>query len=85
MKRLCILCEDSVIEKARERANSFLNADVLKIPLSESGNNPATHWFCFLHVPDEMHIKFLEMQENSIIEESGPKEFLSKYKLKIIR
>ena len=37
MKRLSILCEDSVVEQARERAKSFMGVDVLKIPLSKSG------------------------------------------------
>lgn len=85
MKRICILCEDAVVEQARSRAKSFLHADVLKIPVSKGGKLPATHWFCNLHITDEGYDKFLEMQQYTIIEEGGPKEFLSKRNLKIIR
>jgi hypothetical protein len=85
MKRICILCEDSVIEQARERAKSFLHVDVLKIPLSKNGKLPATHWFCHLQSTDEGYEKFLQMQQYTIIEESGPREFLNRCKLKIIR
>lgn len=85
MKRLSILCEDSVVEQARERAKSFMGVDVLKIPLSKSGEEPTTHWFCFLNTTEEGYAKFMQMQQYTIIEESGPKYFLSKNKLKIIR
>lgn len=85
MKRLCILCENDVVNKARERSKTFLNADVLKIPLSKTGEFPATHWFCHLQTTEEGYVKFLEMQKYTIIEEGGPKDFLSKRKLKIIR
>lgn len=85
MKRVSILCEDCVVEKARERAKSFLHVDVLKIPLSRNGKLPATHWFCHLQTTDEGYVKFMEMQLYTTIEESGPKDFLSKHKLKIIR
>jgi hypothetical protein len=85
MKKLSILCEDSVVEQARERAKTFMGVDVLKIPLSRDGKEPATHWFCFLNTTEEGYAKFMEMQKYTIIEERGPKDFLSKYKLKIIR
>ncbi len=85
MKRLSILCENSVVEQARERAKSFMGVDVLKIGLSKSGKEPATHWFCFLNTTEEGYAKFMEMQKYTIIEESGPKYFLNKHKLKIIR
>jgi hypothetical protein len=85
MKKLSILCEDSVVEQARERAKSFMGVDVLKIPLSKDGKEPATHWFCFLNTTEEGYAKFMEMQKYTIIEENGPKDFLKKYKLKIIK
>lgn len=85
MKRICILCENQVVEQARERAKSFLHVDVLKIPLSKSGKFPTTHWFCFLQTTEEGYSKLLEMQKYTIIEESGPKDFLNRNKLKIIR
>lgn len=108
--RICILCEDSKVELARENSKSIsssLNEEraplhpklaqikenlkitedsaYLKIPLSESGKLPASHWFCFMTVNDEGYNKILAAQEHTIIEESSPKEFLEKWNLKIIR
>ena len=85
MKRVCVICEHASVTEARERAKSFLHVDVLKIPVSKSGELPATHWFCHLQTTEEGYAKFLEMQQYTIIEEGGPKEFLSKRNLKIIR
>lgn len=85
MRRLCILCDDENVEKARERVKTFLNADVLNIPVSGTGNFPATHWFCHLQSTEDGYAKFMEMQKYTIIEEGGPKNFLSKRNLKVIR
>ena len=80
--RICILTEDSKVEQVRE---GWITKDVLKIPVSSTGQNPATHWFCCLSTTDEGHQKLLALQKNSVIEESAPKIFLSKWKLKIIK
>ena len=85
MKRLCILCENDVVNKARERSKTFLNGDVLNIPVFASGELPATHWLCHLLTTDGGYAKFMEMQLYTTIEESGLRDFLSKHKLKIIR
>jgi len=105
MKRLCILCEDSVIDLARKNTEVGLGSSepvalspwktkfgmtaetprFLSIPLSESGKFPATHWFCFMTATDEMFEKMKSIQEHSIIEDSGPKEFLEKWNLQIIK
>jgi hypothetical protein len=102
--KLCILCEDSKVELARENSKGVLvttNTPVihpglqayketlpkehLSIPVSETGQLPATHWFCFINVDQVGYEKLLSVQEHSIIEENGPKEFLSKWNLKIIK
>ena len=107
--RICILCEDSKVDLARQNSDSIkmnqLKLDIpqgltsfkerlgiddqefqhLSIPVSETGKLPATHWFCFVNVSEDGYQKLLSIQEYSIIEESGPKEFLEKWNLKIIR
>jgi hypothetical protein len=60
-------------------------AKFLSVPLSETGESPATHWFCFMNCTDEAYDKFVSMQEHSIIEDSSPKDFLIKYNLKRVR
>lgn len=104
--RLCILCEDSKVELARENSKvilvpndnpkpvllhpglqaykEILPKGHLSIPVSETGELSATHWFCFLNVTQEGYDQLLSIQEHSIIEEGSPKEFLSKWNLKII-
>jgi hypothetical protein len=57
----------------------------LKIPLSSTGELPATHWFCFINVSEETYQKMLDSQKYTIIEESVPSEFLEKYNLKKIK
>jgi hypothetical protein len=103
--KLCILCEDSKVELARENSKGVLvttNTPVilhpglqayketlpkghLSIPVSETGQLPATHWFCFINVDQTGYDKLLSVQEHSVIEEGSPKEFLSKWNLKIIK
>lgn len=106
--RVCVLCEDSKIELARQNSKGFSNEvkpevskgvmdfksrlgiankefKHLSIPVSETGQLPATHWFCFLNVTEEGYQKMLAVQEHSIYEESGPKEFLEKWNLQIIK
>lgn len=85
MKRVCILSTDANVAEAREIAKAITNSEVLKIPVSKKGKGPATHWFCCLSTDDEGHQRLLELQKNSIMEECGPKEFLSKWGLTVIR
>ena len=85
MARLCILCEDQHIEKARENAKKvFGDHPVLKIPVSPSGKAPQTHWFCCANFSTEKEIEIAKIQEYSIIELEGPKSFLKKWNLRII-
>ena len=103
--RICILCDDSNVELARENSKVIfspiidrnnihpiikkikenITPDYLSVPLSESGERPATHWFCFMNVDDEGYNKITNNSKYSTIEESSPKEFLEKWNLKIIK
>ena len=107
--RICILCEDSKVELARQNSLALKTNEEkpetpksvlafkqmsgieireykhLSIPVSESGQLPATHWFCFMNVTEEGYQKLLGVQEHSVYEVSGPKEFLEKWNLKIIK
>lgn len=108
--RICILCEDSKVNLARENSKGILSSsrptsfqlnpsaalikknlgipeatEHLTIPVSETGELPATHWFCFLNVTETGYADLKRIQEHSVIEESGPKEFLEKWNLKIIK
>ncbi len=83
--RLNILCEDSKIEAARERARALTGNDTLTIPVSKDGLAPATHWFCSLEVNEEGRKKIFELQEHSVIEEGGLKDFLKKWNLRVIK
>lgn len=83
--KLSILCEDSKIKEARENAKNIIGPNPLKIGVSETGKSPATHWFCCLDVTEEGYNTILSKQEHTIIEKMGPKEFLDKWKLKIIK
>lgn len=56
----------------------------LKVPLSETGCEPATHWFCFINVNEATYQKMLAAQKHTIIEEAVPSEFLMKHNLKKI-
>jgi hypothetical protein len=85
MKRICILSTDANVAEAKEIAKAITSANVLTVPASENGKAPATHWFCCLSTTDEGHQRLLELQKNSVIEESAPKIFLSRWKLKIIK
>ena len=103
MKRICILCDNSNIDLARENTRKIFNTtektfsipirlpadkviqDYLHIPVSETGKQPVEKWFCFMNTNDESYQKIIDNNKYSIIEESGPKEFLEKWNLKIIK
>jgi hypothetical protein len=89
--RVNILCEDEHLNSVREESKKlFVNSEVdvnkhLVIPLSENGLLPATHWFCFMNVTEKVYKKLLDLQNFTIIEESAPKEFINKWKLKLVK
>lgn len=81
--RINILTEDSKVEQVRE---AWVNKDIMKIPVSPTGEMPATHWFCTMAGEEEKMNGILAKQNLSIMESNiGPKEFLEKWNLKVIR
>lgn len=81
--RLNILTEDSKVSQVRE---TFANSDILKIPLSPTGEAPATHWFCTMAGSEEKMKGIYAKKNLSIMElETSPKEFLKKWGLRIIK
>ncbi len=79
--RICILCEESKVQQAREKMK---NSDILKIDLSPTGELPATHKLCVLAVTEEKAKEMIASAELTIIEAMNPKEFLEKHNLKKI-
>jgi hypothetical protein len=79
--RICILCEESKVQQAREKMR---NSEILKIDLSPTGELPATHKLCVMAVTEEKANQMMSSAELTIIEAMNPKEFLEKYNLKKI-
>ncbi len=81
--RLNILAEDSKVEQIRK---DFGNDRVLKLPCSETGQEPATHWYCNIAGDEKKIMDIYSKKKLSIMElNTGPKEFLEKWNLKIIK
>lgn len=80
--RICILCEEEKVSQAREKMK---NDRILTIPCSPTGELPATHRFCCLVVTEHKANEMLATAEITTMEISGPKEFLNKCNLKIIK
>jgi len=79
--RICILCEDSKVQQAREKMK---NDNILKIDLSPTGELPSTHKLCVMAVTDERGKELIDSAELTIIEEMRSKDFLEKHGLKKI-
>lgn len=80
--RVCILCEESKVTQVREKMEK---EDILTIPCSETGQLPATHRFCCIATDEKGAGELLSKSEITTMEVSSPKEFLSKWNLKIIK
>lgn len=80
--RVCILCEESKVAQVREKMK---RENILKIPLSENGQLPATHRFCCIATDEKKAQELLSKAEITIMEISEPKEFLAKHNLKYIK
>jgi hypothetical protein len=80
--RVCILCEESKVSQVREKMK---NQNILTIGCSESGELPATHRFCCIATDEKGAQNLLSKAEITIMEISGPKEFLQKHNLKLIK
>jgi len=80
--RVCILCEETKVNLVKEKLK---NENILKIPLSETGELPATHRFCSIATDEKGAKELLAKAEITIMEISEPKEFLAKHNLKYIK
>ncbi len=76
--------DDFNVEKSRKIGRNVLG-NPLRIPLSSDGKEPVTHWFCTLKVTEDGYSQIMNLKKFSIIEVMGPKEFLQKWNLKIIK
>jgi hypothetical protein len=74
------------LRELKKKKGEDISLDHLKIPLSSTGELPATHWFCFINVNEAMHQSMLDSQMHTIIEEGCvPSEFLAEHGLKRIK
>ena len=80
--RVCILCEDSRVEEVREKTGK---KNILQVSCSEAGQLPSTHKFCCIATDEKGAQELLSKAEITTMEISGPKEFLTKWNLKIIK
>lgn len=69
----------------KKKFNPDFSIDHLTIPLSETGELPATHWFCFIKTDEEAYQRMLASQLHTVIEEAVPSEFLENRGLKRIK
>ena len=72
-----------IAEKVQIHRNTYT---FTQIPCSQTGEEPATHWFCTMAGSEEKMMSIYAKKNLSIMElEVGPKEFLNKWNLKIIK
>lgn len=73
-------------ELARENAKSlFYEKLTLKIPVSATGKEPATHWICSMEVTEEGYQKLSDLIKHSIMARCSAKVLLDELSLKIIK
>jgi len=84
MKRITILCEDQYIDEVREKAKDIFKHDVLKTPLSETGELPVSYWICVLHVSEEKYNDLISLKDKSIMVEKSARDVLKEFNLKKI-
>jgi len=80
--RICILCDASKVEEARQKEG---NDKILTIELSPTGLKPVTHYFCTMVVNQKKADKLMAKREFTIMEIAEPKDFLERNNLKYIR
>ncbi len=80
--RICILCDASKVEEARQKEG---NDKILTIELSPTGIKPVTHYFCTMVVNQKKADKLMAKREFTIMEIAEPKDFLERNNLKYIR
>jgi hypothetical protein len=83
--RICIICEDKWVEEVRESSKDIIPGhNNLSIPLSPTGELPATHWLCVCSVNEEIWKKFEERRKHTQMYQSLPSVLLEELKLKRI-
>ncbi len=85
---ICILVDDEHVDAVREKASELIGTPkgaILTIPVSSTGELPATHWFCHFEVSQAMHDKLMAAREFSDMKVGNPKAFLKDRELKRIR
>jgi len=83
--RICIICEDKWVEEVRESSKDIISGhNNLSIPLSPTGEFPATHWLCVCSVNEEIWKKFEERRKYTQMYQSLPSVLLEELKLKRI-
>ena len=88
MATICILATSENVAAVREKAKEIfpeLGQVILPYPLSATGEEPATHWFCESKISDELAEKILSNKVLSEMEVSTAKNFLREKGLKSIR
>jgi hypothetical protein len=80
--RICILCDASKVEEARQKEK---NDNILNIELSPTGEKPATHYFCTMVVDQKKADKLMAKKEFTIMEIMEPEDFLQTHNLKYIK
>jgi hypothetical protein len=80
--RICILCDASRIEEARQKEG---NNKILTIELSPTGLKPVTHYFCTMVVDQKKADKLMARKEFTTMEIAEPKDFLEANGLKMIK
>ena len=87
---VCILVPAADVEKVREAAKSLSTFKdtptdkLMNIALSESGVEPASHYFCVANVTQEVYEKMLALRKYSEMSTEEPKAFIQSKNLKVI-
>ena len=76
MVNICILCEESKVQQVKDKLGKD---NILKIEVSETGQKPATHYFCTMVVSEEKSQRLFDKRELTIMELSKAKDFLEKF------
>ncbi len=86
--RLCVLATNENVEAVRASGLTnipeFVGQKLLTIPVSATGELPATHWFCSFSVTKEFYERIVALQKLSEMELNDTKTFLEARGLKVI-
>lgn len=87
MRKITIICEDSLVEEARKNASNIfkMNDGYLKYPLSETGKSPITHWMCYMNVDDDLYNTLKSSVKYSTIEDGDYNEVIRRLYLKKVK